>query len=302
MFDARRKRAPAAPDAETWPELATPDLPKPELPLAELPEQARAGGVRLDVSAQLLTLEPGIFSVELQADDAAVTETGMVLPAARLDPLPPGGEGRAYLSTLSDTQLLLPGSHPSFLRVVGGRAPVLLTIYKLTGAPAPRLRINAVRTDGAAPKTPAAAPRDAAMPSLPLTLIVHAAGHGDLRAEGGVWAQAPDGAAPIEGFSILPQGVLDKDLIEYQAILGQNWVSPWLRGGEFCGSRQLALAILGARVRLCGDGAKSYRCQVWGRFDGAEVGPFEAGDACEMNGAALQGLRVVVTERGRGKR
>jgi hypothetical protein len=224
----------------------------------------------------------------------------MVLPAARIDPLPPLGEGRAFHATLSDTPLLLPGTHPAFLRVVGGRVPVLLTIYKLSGAPAPRLRINAVRTGLGAIPAPATAARDQALPSLPLKLTVHVAGHGDLHAAGGAWAQAPDGAAPLEGFSIMPEGlpgILDKDAIEYQAILGQNWVSPWMRGGEFCGSRQLALALLGARVRLCGGAEKTHRCQVWGRFDGAEIGPFEAGDACELNGAALQGLRVAITER-----
>jgi hypothetical protein len=258
-----------------------------------------AGDVRLDVTAQLITLAQGIFLVELEADDTAVTEMGMVLPAARLDPLPSLGNARAHFSTLADTSLVLPGTHPSFLRVTGGTIAVLLTIYKLNGAPPPRLRVTALqpgaivtsRSSGPAPKP------DAALPSLPLIVTVHVSGHGDLTASGGMWAASPDAAAPIEGISIEAGAPLEPDSLEYQAIMGQDWVSPWMRGGEFCGSRQLALALLGVRVRLRGAAAETHRCQIWGHFDGTEVGPFESGDSCELNGAPLQGLRITVLER-----
>jgi hypothetical protein len=261
---------------------------------------AADGNVRLDVTAQLITLAPGMFSVELEADGAAMTETGMVLPTARLDALPPLGEARAWVDTLSDSSLLLPGTHPAFVRVAGGEVAMLLTIYKLAGGAPPRLRVTAMpsgQAGGARAPAAAPAPRVEALPSLPVRVTVHVSGHGDVTAGGGMWAEAPDGTATIEGLSILPQGVLAADAIEYQAILGQDWVSPWMGGGEFCGSRQLALALLGVRVRLRGAAADTYRCQVWGRFDGAEAGPFDSGESCELNGAALQGLRVAITEK-----
>jgi hypothetical protein len=265
-----------------------------------------AGDVRLDVTAQLITLAQGMFSVELEADDTAVTEMGMVLPAARLDPLPPLGDARVHFSTLADTSLILPGTHPSFLRVTGGTIAVLLTIYKLTGASPPRLRVTALQPGPAAtprPSGPSPKP-DPVLPSLPIVVTVHVSGHGDLTATGGMWAGSPDAATPIEGLAIEPLAPLDSGLLEYQAIMGQDWVSPWMRGGEFCGSRQLALALLGVRIRLRGAAAETYRCQFWGHFDGAEVGPFESGQACELNGAPLQRLRVTVLERptSKGKR
>ena len=278
--------------------------PRRKLALAAAPEpeppQPASDEVRLDVSAQLITLEPGLFSVELHADDAAMTEAGMVLPSARIDPLPPNGEARAYLSTLSETPLLLPGTHPAFLRVARGRVPVLLTIYKLAGAPPPRLRITTVKQDGApGPATRATPTASSALPSLPLTITAHLAGHGDITAPGGAWAEAPTSQAAIEGFAITLGAPIDGAELEYQAVLGQDWVSPWMPAGEFCGSRQLALALLGVRVRLRGPRAARYRCHVWGRFDGQEIGPAENGDACESNGAALQALRVAITERPR---
>jgi hypothetical protein len=263
------------------------------------PDVAATGDVRLDVTAQLITLAQGMFSVELEADDTAVTEMGMVLPAARLDPLPSLGEARAHFSTLAETSLVLPGTHPAFLRVTGGTIAVLLTIYKLNGASPPRLRVTALQPAPAAtvrPSGPTPKP-DSVLPSLPMVVTVHVSGYGDLTASGGTWAESPDAAAPIEGLSIEPQAPLDSDSLEYQAIMGQDWVSPWVRGGEFCGSRQLALALLGVRVRLRGAAAETYRCQIWGHFDGAEVGPFESGEPCEFNGASLQGLRVTILER-----
>jgi hypothetical protein len=35
--------------------------------------------------------------------------------------------------------------------------------------------------------------------------------------------------------------------IEYQAVLGRGWLSPWIEGGKFCGSRGMALPCWASR-------------------------------------------------------
>ena len=54
----------------------------------------------------------------------------------------------------------------------------------------------------------------------------------------------------IEGFGVHPRGEIGPDQIEYQAVLGRGWLSPWIEGGKFCGSRGMALPLLGLQVRL----------------------------------------------------
>ncbi len=99
----------------------------------------------------------------------------------------------------------------------------------------------------------------------------------------------------IEGFAIMPGGDVPTDQLEYQALLGQDWTSPWTAGGDFCGSRQMALPLLGVRVRLRGDAEARYRCQVWGRYAGGEVVQVENGELCRnAAGTPLEGLRVAL--------
>jgi hypothetical protein len=65
-------------------------------------------------------------------------------------------------------------------------------------------------------------------------------------------------------------------------VLGRGWLSPWVEGGQFCGSRGMALPILGLRVRLRGAAAETFELRYSASFiDGTQVGPVAAGAACE---------------------
>jgi hypothetical protein len=88
--------------------------------------------------------------------------------------------------------------------------------------------------------------------------------------------------------------------IEYQAVLGRGWLSPWVSGGEFCGSRGMALPVLGLRVRLRGAAAEAFDCTYAATFvDGAEIGPVAAGEACEAESLApLESFQILLTPRG----
>jgi len=242
---------------------------------------------RIDVTAQLLVVQPGIYALELASGATARTEGGMILPCARLDPLPGAGV-ETFFSSLSASSLLLPGGPPGFLRT-DAVTSVLLTIYKLAAADrAPEFRIRFLSQAAAARSAGLETP----LPSLPCTLTVHVERLGDLPVTGGTWAEAPGGAALIEGFSLQPADPDLAEALEYQAVLGHDWVSPWSSAGEFCGSRGMALPLLGVRVRLRGAAAKTTRCLLWGRAGGEEIGPVEDEALMTEIGMPLTALRV----------
>jgi hypothetical protein len=285
-------------------------LPEPAQVQTRPPDQGSGNGAtaighpdaRIDVSAQLISLEPGLFCVSVANARVMRTEGGMVLPCVRFDALPRRGGEEVFVASLTGSSLLPPGAPPAYLRVAGGRAAVLLTTYKLAGAsPPPEIHITLVEPMRQ-PAAPAPEPSADAIASAALTLLVHVQGHGDLPFAGGTWAGAPDGGGAIEGFAIAAGPDLPAGSLEYQAKLGRDWLSPWMAEGEFCGSRQMALTLLGASIRLRGPAAADFWCRVWGRFGGVELGPFEDGALCEAGDAALTGLRVAVVPRGAAAR
>jgi hypothetical protein len=94
-------------------------------------------------------------------------------------------------------------------------------------------------------------------------------------------------------------GVTPADL-EYQAVLGRDWLSPWVEGGQFCGSRGMSLPLLGLRLRLRGEAAKNFECSYSATFvDGSSIGPVPAGEACQVESlAALESLMIAITPAG----
>lgn len=259
------------------------DVKPPEPVLAE---------ARIQVTAQLIAMRAGLYALELAPIATTRAKGGMLLPCARIDPLP-DSEAETHVAWLTASPLLLPGSYPAFVRV-GGEASLLLTIYKLAGpSAAPELRIRYMGAlAGGVPE-----PVDT-QDSLPLSLSVHAERYGDITVSGGAWAAAPGAASAIEGFAVQLEGDLPGDALEYQAILGRDWASPWTAGGDYCGSRGLALPLVGVRMRLKGNYAESHRMLVWARFSQAgEKGPFEDEAAFATVDDVLVGLRVALIEK-----
>jgi hypothetical protein len=266
-------------------------------PQIEPPQHgAAANGSKFEVTAQLLNIEPGLYTVEVLAPRAFRGASGMIVPCIRLDPIYDSGDARAFVSTLADSAFIQPGNHVTYLRVEGSNASVLLTIYKLTGGmEAPELRISLVQPGR---EDTSATTAFAAQASEMLTLLAHVARAGDVAVGGGVWAGRLGGGVAIEGFAVTPGGAIKPDDIEYQAILGSDWATPWHSAGDFCGSRGLSLPILGARVRLRGEAAKSYSVNYWGNFIGVgEIGPIADGAVCAAAGAPLEAFRVVLNRR-----
>jgi hypothetical protein len=85
----------------------------------------------------------------------------------------------------------------------------------------------------------------------------------------------------IDGFGLASASGIALEDIEYQAVLGRNWLSPWVEGGRFCGSCGMALPLLEIKVRLKGAAAKAFETSYSATFmDGSAVGPVIGGEAC----------------------
>ena len=264
----------------------------------------RPSELQLDVAAQRVSFGAGLYLITL-ADVGVQQADGLSLPCVRIDPVPPSRErpGRAFLASLSEGQWLNSVTQSAFLRIEGGAANLILTTYKALGGPtAPKVRIRLVKdADEAATviappaqKRPALMARGPAEDTLPLTLLVHCAGIGDVRVGGGEWAGAADPRFAIEAFSIAPESLEGDAALEYQSIMGVDWSSPWVTSPELSGSRGLALPLFGMRARFVGALEDKYELVVWARSGERELGPVTQGELDGGPAEPISALKVAL--------
>jgi hypothetical protein len=275
-------------------------LTKPE-EKAGVPDAGRKRVTELRVTGHLMTLETGVFCV-FQAPGSTLARDETGLPGVRIS-LPPGTAGNPDAVSISTFRAdgWLSGRDPAALvRVTEGPAQVLVTVYQspAQGADAaPRLQVLRLSQDAAVAQARGNGldPSDAAV-----AVVAHVQRTGDVGARIGDWLGEQGSKLWIEGFAVTPPDGIPAEDIEYQAVLGRGWNSPWMEGGTFCGSRGMALPLLGVRLRLKGDTAKAYTLRYAASFiDGTVVGPVEAGESCETESlAALEAMQVLLEPRG----
>ncbi len=262
----------------------------------------------LKVSGHLMTLDAGLFCIVQSPSRAADARSG--LPGVRVS-LPPGSASRpdaVTISTFRPDGWLHGGGDAALVRVVGGPAQILVTVYQAPNAKdgAPNLQVMRLLEPGPA-AAPAPQPAGAAAPApaaaraqAVMEMVAHIQERGDVGAMLGDWLGERGSKRWIEGFGIAPTKVLSPKDLEYQAVLGKGWLSPWVEGGQFCGSRGMALPILGLRLRLRGDAAQKYEAFYAASFtDGSTVGPVAAGEPCEAESLApIEAFQVLVRAKG----
>jgi hypothetical protein len=278
----------------------------------------------LKVSANLMTLDTGLYCI-FNAPGGPAPDNATGLPGVRVS-LPPGPAFRPEVITIQafrEDGWLGGWNGAALVRVGRGPAQVLVTIYQAPNstAEAPRLQIlrladaAALPPLGSAQAAPSGAPRPVAVPQgaaalpaaanaepvaeKPAEITAHVQGRGDVSVGLADWMGEPDSKRWIEGFSISPKGPVGPADIEYQAVLGRGWLSPWAEGGQYCGSRGMSLPILGLRIRLRGDAAERYDCVVEASFvDGTKLAPSDNGEPCQAESLApLEAFRVKILER-----
>ena len=252
-----------------------------------------------------MTLETGVFCV-FQAPGSALGKDESGLPGVRIS-LPPGSAGNpdaVSISTFRADGWLSGRDAAALVRVSEGPAQVLVTVYQSTSdgtEAAPRLQVLRLSSDVAAAGPPRTNGVDTGVEAggEPPAVVAHVQRTGDVGAKIGDWLGTRGSKQWIEGFAVVPpHGIAAAD-VEYQAVLGRGWNSPWMEGGKFCGSRGMALPLLGLRLRLKGEAAKAFRLSYAASFvDGTEVGPVNAGEACETGDLApLEAIQVLLEPR-----
>jgi hypothetical protein len=284
------------------------------------PPQGAGGGqgnrvAELQVSAHLMTLESGLFCV-FQSPGSPPPDPVTSLPGVRITPAP-GLAGRpeaVSVSTFREDGWL--NGTAALVRVTDGTAQILVTIYQDKGQDAaPRLQVLRLSGDpvaAVAPPVPALATVQvtAAQPPPPAApaasepqampeMMAHVQRMGDVTCDLGGWLGVKGSRQWVEGFGIAPRAGIALTDIEYQAVLGRNWLSPWVEGGKYCGSRGMALPLLGIKVRLKNDAAKSFDVIYSATFiDGSAAGPSSNGEACESESmAAMEAFQITVAPR-----
>ena len=271
----------------------------------------------LKVSAHLMLLNTGVYCVyHTPGSTAPDGTTG--LPGARIS-LPPGPTGRGVtISAFRDDGWLGTTDSAALIRVTEGPSQVLMTVYQLPGSAheAPKLQVLRLVESEATPGTPADQPVTLAQPGSEATgeekstvaggaegtpapepeIAAHVQLRGDVLARLGDWVGEPGSQRWVEGFAVAPRGGVPVGDIEYQAVLGRGWLSPWAEGGQYCGSRGMALPILGLRVRLRGDSMATHAVELRATFtDGTEIGPVGAGEPCESASLApLEAFQITL--------
>jgi hypothetical protein len=219
--------------------------------------------------------------------------------------LPPGPGSRpeaVTISTFRDDGWLDGREGAALIRVTGGPAQVLVTVYQAPSASpetAPRLQVMRLGPDtGDQSRAPEMAGRASTLEEA--EVVAHIQRTGDVGAKLGEWVGTRGSGLWIEGFGLTPHDGVTAGDVEYQAVLGRGWLSPWIEGGKFCGSRGMALPLLGIKLRLKGEAAKTHQCSYSASFvDGSAVRPVPGGETCEAESlAALEALRIVIERRG----
>ncbi len=292
----------------------------------------------LKVSGNLMTLDTGLFCI-FNAPGGAVPDAGTGLPGVRISvpPGPVFRPDAVTITAFREDGWLGGWNGAALVRVTRGPAQILVTIYQAPNSTSepPRLQILRLADAASLPPLgtgrPAGAPPPAgavqalaapAAPAVPRAvtaasdkdtpsgeaaaaaaklaeIVAHVQTRGDVATKLGAWMGEPGSKNWIEGFAVSPKAMVGPGDVEYQAVLGRGWLSPWAEGGQYCGSRGMSLPILGLRMRLRGDAAERYDCVVEATFvDGTKVGPLDNGEPCQAESMSpLEAFRITLVAR-----
>lgn len=262
---------------------------------SQMPAQQRISDLK--VSGHLMTLQTGLFCIFHTPGQPPPSAAG--LPGVRISRAPLSQSQKMEIVTFEPDGWIGAQTGAALVRVHQGPVQVMVTIYQELDTPheAPRLQVvqlsaqaepqldakgvpEAMLQHQVAPAV-ATGPEETSVATIP-EIGAHIQRQGDVAVRLGEWMGQPGSNAWIEGFGISPTSLVGPEDIEYQAVLGKGWLSPWVEGGKYCGSRGMALPILGLCVRLKGKAAKQYICRVQATFtDGTEVGPLETDEPVE---------------------
>ncbi len=286
--------------------MANPKPARPDEPAQaanETPPVAASIMQELKVTGHLMSLPAGLFCV-VNEPQPLLHPSG--LPGVRLSPPPQGGNNVEIASFRPDGWLSAAGD-AALVRVTRGPAQILVTIYQQPNLPdaAPKLQVRQLigqaepGAGGPAPAPATAAPIAGSAPREKVDVLAHIQTRGDVGARFGAWLGERGSQNWIEGFAIAAPEGIDPAELSYQGVLGRGWLSPWVEAGQYCGSRGMALPLLGLRVRLEGEAAETFDLTCTASFvDGTTCGPVAQDETCEGPSLApLEAFLITLTPK-----
>lgn len=245
----------------------------------------------LKVTAHVMTLERGLFCV-FPAQGSPTPDAASGLPGVRITRTPSRDQDpdSVRITTFRDDGWL--ENTAALVHVQQTSAQVLVSSYQAGNAPPNMAPLSQPVASMEPAQRPSATDTDPA-------IVAHIQRTGDVGGALGQRLGTKGSQAWIEGFGLAPRGEVRASDVEYQGVLGRGWLSPWVEGGKFCGSRGMALPLLGIKIRLKGEAAEKFDCQYSASFvDGSEVGPVPMGEACQSESlAALESSEVSILSR-----
>ncbi|MFO0996669.1 MAG: glycosyltransferase [Alphaproteobacteria bacterium] len=127
-------------------------------------------------------------------------------------------------------------------------------------------------------------------------VVTHLRGRGDVAFVDVDWAGRLGGGTWLEAFAVKPVENVAGLEIEYKGLTSRGIETPWVSGGNPCGTRGLSIPLLGfaMRVKATGSGPQ-YDCEYSGYFQsGAVVGPMRNGVPCRSTvpNDPLEGIQL----------
>jgi len=300
----------------------------------EHPSSSGSSQSLLAATAETLTLHQGLYLFYVRSAAPMRESTGaenVTLPAVQVG-LAPGtvSENVQFIAgpRTTGTWLCEPGNM-IVAKISGAPATLIITSIRKTGGQP--LAIDVERLDGrgtasddvarpapepAAPPVPAIAHREngqrreppSALPppewraDVRCEIVTHVQNAGDLSFVDEEWAGGSEQHLWIENFRIRPLNGIAAEDIEYKCLTVNGYETPWIAGGEECGTRQRAtpLVAFALRMRSKNGTAPAYDCEYSGRFhSGAVVGPVANGTPCRSTvpNDPLEGIQIRITAR-----
>lgn len=283
---------------------------KPESKMAAPAAPAKKS---ISASVKVLPLSAGLYMASVSTGAPRGAAPGLRLPALHVGTVPGTPPGRVELvpSTPTNGPWV---SAPGDLLVVRVQAPgaaLVLTSMRVDGGS--ELAVKFEKLDGASrPVSPPSASKTPTAPApalerrgpadgLRLQVGAHIRGRGDMAFVDTLWAGKLGKGYWLESFSIKPLEALTSRDIEYKGLTASGFESPWISDGAFCGTRGMAIPLIGFAIRPKGSAAQGYDVEYSGQFQsGVVVGPLRNGTPCRSTvpNDPLEAIQVKLTKRG----
>jgi len=279
----------------------------------------------LSASVQVLPLPAGLylFSVKAASPITARARGQLSLPAVHVGLGP--GVGSEQVEFIAG-----PSTHGAWLfaqgdllvtKINGSGATLILSSLRAPGGEVLSIKVERLdtRADAVAvapapsanPPAPSKAPallanKPAASPptsalALPIQIAAHIRTRGDMSFADVPWAGRVAPGLWIESFSVRPLERFAAQDIEYKGLTGTGFETPWLSDAKMCGTKGMAVPLVGFAVRLKPSPvAAAYDCEYSGYFQsGVTVGPLRNGAPCRSTVAndPLEGIQVRLVKR-----